>query len=60
MEQDALLIGLGGDCAPVLLPLADFAFGIKEQIKGKPVGAGARGDPELLYDRGRPANDPAR
>jgi hypothetical protein len=37
MQQDSLLVGLAGDGASVLLPLAYFAFGIKEQIKGKPM-----------------------
>ena len=37
MQQDSLLVGLGGDGASVLLPLAYFAFGIKKQIKRKPM-----------------------
>ena len=37
MQQDSLLVSLGGDSASVLLPLAYFAFGIKKQIKRKPM-----------------------
>lgn len=37
MQQDSPLVSLGGDGASVLLPLAYFAFGIKKQIKGKPM-----------------------
>jgi hypothetical protein len=37
MQQDSLLISLGGDGASVLLPLAYFAFRIKKQIKRKPM-----------------------
>ena len=37
MQQDSLLVGLDGDGASVLLPLAYFAFGIKKQIKRKPM-----------------------
>ena len=36
MEQDPLLVR-GGDGASALLPLAYFAFGIKKQIKWKPM-----------------------
>ena len=37
MQQDSLLVGLGGNGASLLLPLAYFAFGIKKQIKRKPM-----------------------
>ena len=37
MQQDSLLVCLGGDGASELLPLAYFAFGIKKQIKRKPM-----------------------
>jgi hypothetical protein len=37
MQQDSILISLGGNSAPVLLPLVYFAFGIKEQIQRKPM-----------------------
>ena len=37
MQQDSLLVSLAGNGASVLLPLAYFAFGIKKQIKRKPM-----------------------
>ena len=37
MQQDSFLESLSGDGASVLLPLAYFAFGIKGQIKWKPM-----------------------
>ena len=37
MQQDSLLVGLAGDGASILLPLAYFAFGVKKQIKRKPM-----------------------
>ena len=37
MQQDSLLVSLGGDGTSVVLPLAYFAFGLKKQIKRKPM-----------------------
>ncbi len=37
MQQDSLLVGLAGNGASVLLPLAYFAFGKKKTIKRKPM-----------------------
>lgn len=37
VEHDPFLVSLSGDGASVLLPLAYFAFGIKKQIKRKPM-----------------------
>ena len=37
MQQDSLLVSLGGDGASILLPLAHLGFGVKKQIKREPM-----------------------
>ena len=37
IQQDSLLVSLGSDGASLLLPLVYFAFGMKKQIKRKPM-----------------------
>jgi hypothetical protein len=37
MQQDSLLLSLGGDGTSVLPPLAHFGFGVKKQIKRQPM-----------------------
>ena len=37
MQQDSLLVSLGGDGTSILLPLAHFDFGVKKQIKQQPM-----------------------
>jgi hypothetical protein len=37
MQQNSVLVSLAYDGASVLLPLAYFAFGVKKQIKRKPM-----------------------
>ena len=37
MQQDSLLVSLGGDGTSVLPPLAHLGFGVKKQIKQQPM-----------------------
>ncbi len=37
MQEDSLLVSLGGDGTSELLPLAHFDFGVKKQVKRQPM-----------------------